>query len=570
MEHVGLRLANRNPDVLTCIANLSNDEVFTPPELASQMLDLLASAWADAHGGASLWADSSVRFLDPFTKSGVFLREITKRLTEGLTDEIPDLEDRVDHILTTQVFGIATTLLTSLVSRRSVYCSKWANGKHSIARSFDSPEGNIWFESMEHTWVGATEFVETADAEGTPTQRGTNGRCQYCGASQRALDRGDDLESHAYALIHTDDINARVTELFGADMQFDVIIGNPPYQTSGGGGGSNDSPIYHHFVEQAQRLAPRFLSMVIQSRWMAGGRGLGDFRAAFLSDRHIRTLVDFENAKDVFPGVGIGGGICYFLWDRDHPGPCDSTYHRNEVVIGPNVRDLNEFDVFVRDYRALEILRKVLAFGEQSFSELVSGDTPFGLASNFQGYKRGAAPGADEILLFANVGTTRVQGAMSRKTIIKNSNLIDTWKVLVPKTGSGRERERSGFDLVLGPSIMAGPASACTQTYLVAGPLDSQTAAASVQSYLRTRFARFLVSLRKPSQDVFRSTYKWVPLQSWDRSWTDEELFGKYGLTGEETAFIESTIRPMGLTAAVDLTDSAATGTVDLTDPSDD
>lgn len=137
-EQVTFTLRGRNPDVLTCIANLSNDEVFTPPDFANRMLDKLAEAWAADHGGADLWADKTVRFLDPCTKSGVFLREITSRMTKGLEREIPNLEKRVNHILTKQVFGIGITHLTSLLARRSVYCSKHANGKHSIAKGFGS------------------------------------------------------------------------------------------------------------------------------------------------------------------------------------------------------------------------------------------------------------------------------------------------------------------------------------------------------------------------------------------------------------------------------------------------
>lgn len=329
-------------------------------------------------------------------------------------------------------------------------------------------------------------------------------------------------------------------------MQFDVIIGNPPYQMTGGGGGTNDSPIYDLFVRQAMRMEPRFLSMVIPSRWMAGGRGLGEFRAEFLGDRRVRTLVDYENAKDVFPTVGIGGGICYFLWDRDNPGLCECVYHRNGMIIGPYPRGLDEFDVFVRDKRAVDILHKVVAAGEQPFEELVSGDTPFGLATNFTDYTRDVLPKGSQIRLYANVGTKRVQGAMARKTITKNSHLIDVWKLFLPKTGSGRERERSGVDLVLSPPMIGEPGSVCTQTYLVAGPLKSRVEAESVESYLRTRLVRFLVSLRKPAQDVFRSMYRWVPIQPWGRTWTDADLYKKYGIAKTEIAFIESLIRPMG------------------------
>lgn len=329
-------------------------------------------------------------------------------------------------------------------------------------------------------------------------------------------------------------------------MQFDVIIGNPPYQMTGGGGGTNDSPIYDLFVRQAMRMEPRFLSMVIPSRWMAGGRGLGEFRAEFLGDRRVRTLVDYENAKDVFPTVGIGGGICYFLWDRDSPGSCDCVYHRNGMIIGPHSRVLSEFDVFVRDKRGVDILHKIVAAGEQSFEGLVSGDTPFGLATNFTDYTRDAVPKSLQIRLYANVGTKRVQGAMTRKTITKNSHLIDVWKLFLPVAGSGRERERSGVDLVLSPPIVGEPGSVCTQTYLVAGPLSSKVEAESVESYLRTRLARFLISLRKPAQHVFSGMYRWVPVQPWDRIWTDVALYKKYGITKDERAFIEGMIRLMG------------------------
>jgi len=235
-------LLKRNPDVLTCIANLSNDEVFTPPEFAERMLDTLAEGWAAINSGANIWADSGVTFLDPCTKSGVFLREIARRLIDGLADEFPDLRARVDHILTHQLFGIGTSSLTALMARRSLYCSKWANGEHSVACGFDGEDGNVWYERMEHEW-----------------QRN---KCRFCGAPKTSLDRGDHRETYAYPFIHTDDPKARLAELFGANMQFDVIIGNPPYQMAGGAGGTSDSSIYHLFVKQAAKLEPRFLESV--------------------------------------------------------------------------------------------------------------------------------------------------------------------------------------------------------------------------------------------------------------------------------------------------------------------
>jgi site-specific DNA-methyltransferase (adenine-specific) len=358
-------LRGRNPDVLACIANLSNDEVFTPPDLANRMLDTLADAWAESNGGKSIWEDSTVRFLDPCTKSGVFLREITRRLTHGLAAEIPDLRQRVDHILTNQVFGIAITKLTSLMARRTLYCSKHATGEHSIATSFCSDAGNVWFEPSEHSW--------------------SDTKCISCGAPKALLDRKAPLENYAYPFIHTAD--SAILNQFGYKMNFDVIIGNPPYQMSGGAGGSSDSSIYHLFVEKAIRLEPKYLSMVIPSRWMAGGRGLDDFRAKMLTDRRLNRLIDFTNSEDAFPGLQIKGGICYFLWSSDRHGPCRVTRVSNGREHVQPQRELGEFDVFVRDERALSILRKVLAHKEPSTVDLVSGDTPFGLATNFSDWR---------------------------------------------------------------------------------------------------------------------------------------------------------------------------------------
>lgn len=517
--HFSLR--RRNPDVLTCIANLSNDEVFTPPELANQMLDKLADAWAKDHNGADIWADPEVTFLDPCTKSGVFLREITARLTKGLVDVIPDLETRVDHILKHQVFGIAITKLTSMLARRSLYCSKHANGEHSIARCFDSDSGNVWFERTEHRW----------DA----------GICTFCGVSQSAYDRGDDMETHAYAFIHADNIRDRLGKIFGEQMQFDVIIGNPPYQL-GADGGTRDKPIYQHFVEQAKKLEPRYLSMVIPSRWMAGGLGLTEFRRTMLSDRRIRSLVDYPNAAEVFPSVGINGGICYFLWDASHDDTCTVSTIRAGAESVSTDRALDEFDVMVRDDRALSILRKVLKRNEPSVNTILARDKEFGWTSNFDGFHSEERAGDIKIFYIRNM--KRKHAFISRNDVTKSEHLIDTWKLLVPKVGSGRERERTGVDLVLGPSLLAPSPSVCTQSFLFFY-VNSRAEAESVQSYYKTRFFRFLVSLRKITQDATHSTYLWVPIQTWDRLWTDDELFEKYKINSRERTFIESIIRPM-------------------------
>ena len=538
-EQVLFRLGNRNPDVLTCIANLSNDEVFTPPEFANHMLDLVAQTWGKENGGANLWADSSLRFLDPFTKSGVFLREITARLTEGLKDEIPNLKERIDHILSNQVYGLAVTRLTSLVARRSLYCSKWANGKHSIAKSFNTPDGNIWYEALDHTWIGATEFVETADKHGKPTKKGTNGKCKYCGASQKSLDRGYGFESYAYPFIHADAINARISELFGDNMKFDVIIGNPPYQLESDGG-TRDIPIYQHFVEQAKKLEPRVLAMVIPSRWMASGLGLGTFRKEMLSDRRISNLVDFPVASDVFPGVEVKAGVCYFLWQADYNGTCAVTSVRGPTVVGPITRNLNQFDIFVRESRALPILKKVLENGVDSINSILAVDKEFGWTSNFSEFHEESKTG--DVPLHYIRKSTRSVGYIQRSKVTKSVHLIDKWKVLVPKAGSDGGKKIP--DMVLGKPKLASSPSVCTQSYLFFY-VTSEREAESLRSYYSTKFFRFLVSLRKITQDATHSTYTWVPIQTWDRIWTDSELYQRYNLSTDEIALIDELIRPM-------------------------
>jgi site-specific DNA-methyltransferase (adenine-specific) len=530
----GFRLRGRNPDVLTCIANLSNDEVFTSPEFAKRMLDTLAEMWATSNGGANLWADKAVRFLDPCTKSGVFLREITSRLTTGLAEEIPDLEERVNHILMKQVFGIGVTRLTSLLARRSVYCSKHANGAHSVVRTFDNDAGNIWFERTEHSW--------------------TNGKCAFCGASQTALNRGEGLETHAYAFIHTDKITSRMAELFGDDMQFDVIIGNPPYQLDDGGYGKSAAPIYHLFVEQAKKLEPRYLSLVIPARWFAGGKGLDEFRESMLTDNAIRSIDDYLSASDVFPGVGLKGGVCYFLWDRDNPGPCRVTTHFKDWPISAATRPLLEegVDVFIRFNEGLSILKKVMAVetGTRSlslpegkrFDRLVSSRKPFGLDTNFRGK---TAKRAGNVLVYQNGG----MGYTSRSSVSTGSDLIDKWKIFAGYAAPGTGNKDTYPHRIISTPFVGEPGSISSETYLCIGPFDIQAEAESVLSYLSCRLTRLLILLRKPSQHVTRKVYTFVPAQDWTRRWTDADLYAKYGLSESEIAFVEKIVRPMDISS---------------------
>ncbi len=494
-----------NPDILTCLANLSADEVFTPPKLAAAMLDILPR---------ELFRRPDTTFLDPFCKSGVFLREIARRLNDGLKDQMPDEQARINHILTKQVFGLATSELTALLSRRSVYCSKKADGKYSIATAFTKPDGNIRLPRTQHTW-------------------NASGKCGSCGANRGEYERDESLETYAYPFIH--DIDP--TEVF--KVKFDVIIGNPPYQL-GSDGGTRDVPIYHKFVDQAKKLEPRYLAMVIPSRWMAGGLGLDEFRKPMLGDRCIRKLVDYPTASEIFPSVEIKGGVCYFLWERDHKGDCSVVTIRGSDIAGPVERNLGEHDIFVRDSGALRILHKVTSRKERSLSEVMSARTAFGIVSNFSGYR--TVRGQGDVHYYATSSKGRVRAWIGRDKATQNASAIDRWKAMVPGAyGAGEGIPHQ----ILGQPVVAEPPSICTQSFLFVC-VDSREQAESVVSYYRTRFLRFLVSLRKISQHTTRDSYVWVPQQSWDRKWTDAALYKKYRFTAEEIAFIESRVRPMG------------------------
>jgi hypothetical protein len=524
-------LRGRNPDVLTCIANLSNDEVFTPPQFANRMLDTLAEAWAANNNGANIWADNSVRFLDPFTKSGVFLREITSRLTKGLEAKIPNLEDRVNHILTKQVFGIGITHLTSLLARRSLYCSKHAKGKHSIAKSFAKDDGNIWFKRTEHTWI--------------------DGKCKFCSASKETFDRGEGLETHAYALIHTDNIKAEVAKIFGGDMQFDVIIGNPPYQLNTEGFGTQARPIYNEFVQQAKALDPRYLCMVIPARWFSGGMGLDEFRESMLSDDRLRSIDDYLSAADVFPGVGLKGGVCYFLWDRDNPGLCRVTtnYKDNPPSIATRALLEKGADVFIRFNEGLSILKKVAAVETGSgksldlpeakrFMKLVSSIGAFGLESTFRGKDKKSE---NDLKVYRNGGV----GYVARSEITKEQSVFDKWKIFIGRAAPGTGNRDTYPHKIISTPFIGEPGSISSWTYMYIGPFDSKMQVESALSYLSCRLTRFLILLHKPSQDTTRKVYTFVPTQKWTKRWTDEELYQKYGITKGEIAFIESIVRPM-------------------------
>jgi site-specific DNA-methyltransferase (adenine-specific) len=496
------------PDILECLAQLSSDEVPTPPKLANAMLDLLPE---------DVWRDPELRWLDPCLKSGVFLREIVNRLLfGGLVDWEPDFEKRREHIFRNMIFGCGITELTGIISRRTVYYSRHAAGEHSVI-GFDDDDGNVPFVRADH------DFKQ--------------GRCQMCGAPE-GLERGDARENYAYAFIH----GAYPTEEAG-DMNFDVIVGNPPYQIDDGGHNASATPIYQHFVTRAIELDPRYVLMITPARWFMGGKGLDKYRARMLGDKRIRALVDYPKLYDGFPGVKIRGGVSYFLWDRDHDGPCSvQTMWDGEPVGEPVERNLDAYDVLVRRNEAVGILDKVKRFRvggrpEGTLNTHVSTQKPFGLRTFFHGAETPDGM-TDPVKLHGSQKSTWIE----RADIPKNANWIDDWKVLMSRVQGTSAAVETQF---LGRPIMSGPGEACTETYVVAGRFPRKTDAERYAAYLRTRFARFLVSLRKSTQDAARDVYAFVPDIPLGREWTDADLYERYGLSDEEIEFIESQVKEM-------------------------
>jgi site-specific DNA-methyltransferase (adenine-specific) len=514
-----------NPDVLTCIANLSSDEVFTPPSVVNQMLDTLPK---------ELWSNEKTTFLDPVSKSGVFLREITKRLIDGLESKIPNLKERLEHILRNQVFGIGITELTSLISRRSLYCSKYANGKYSIVQ-FDDEQGNLKYFETEHTWKG--------------------GSCKYCGVKKEIYDRGDELENYSYSFIHSENPE----KLF--NMKFDVIIGNPPYQLSfgiDGGNKSNAKSIYNLFIEQGVKLNPKYLVMITPSRWMTKtSQGIPDsWVDDMISSNKLRKFYDYEDSKSCFPGVDIKGGVSYFLWEKDYDGKCEYHYIQKDGIISKRIDYLDSMNsgMVIRDPGSYEILQKVINiegdfYNKKSFSSLVSPkhfyDDSSVLTSNWSGYSK-VKTNEFNIKYYLNKNMHKIDfGWIKYSQIPKKRESVSLNKVYIPGAGgSGNDSK------VLGIPFKGEPNSVCSQTYLVIGYDNeshnfSEKECDNIIDYIKTRFFRYLVSIIKKTQNGPRGVYRFVPVQDFNEKWTDEKLYLKYGLSKKQIEYIESLISPM-------------------------
>lgn len=504
----------KKPDILDCLANLSADEVFTPPQLANQMLDMLPD---------ELWRNPNAKFLDPFTKSGVFLREIVKRLDQGLEQAIPDKDERIRHILGKQVYGIAITRLTALFARRTLYCNKDAKSDlAAIQRLFKDAAGLIAYRSCQHRWA--------------------NGSCRVCGASEKTFrdGRSDDVENYAYPFLHNEEL-VKMAE----DLRFDLVIGNPPYQMNDGGGtGSSAKPIYNRFVEQAKKLKPRNLVMIIPSRWMTGGKGLDDFRKEMLEDKHISILHDYINAKECFPNINLEGGVCYFKMESTYNGRCRIFTHHTDGNIVEGFRFLNEgaSDIVIRDENVISILNKVRDKKEEPFSSLVSKRNPFGIGGDLSKVITEVKTNRRLICRYKNQRQSLyLKGAVQ---INKNTDLVSQYKLFISKADGAAGQIGNPIPArIIGVPVLGRPNEVCSETFLCVKSKNEKQCK-NIMAYMATKFFRFMVGIRK-NKNMTSDTYLFAPVQDFSKAWTDVELYKKYNLTKDEIEFIESMIKPM-------------------------
>ena len=522
-----------NFDILETITNVGNDEVFTPRKIADMMLDSLPE---------EVWHNPNYKWLNPATKNGIFEREIAIRLDKGLEEVIPDVERRRKHILQNMIFSIGQTKFTSNVARRTVYYCSQANRK---CDGIKAPDGHYvnGYAIGNGTW-----FSESEGNIKTPIAVHTfeGNKCRFCGISKDSMYVDPtQREQYAYEFVHIHHLNLLrklQDRFFGGDrkMKFDIIIGNPPYQLKTTSNSSQSVPIYQKFVEQALYLEPKYLCMIIPSRWFAGGMGLDDFRATMLKNKHIKKLVDWTNAKDCFPTLSIGGGVCYFLYDRTYEGPTKIINIHNGIEKTLS-RNLNEFgDVFVRYNEAIEILRKIRQKKENTFEDYVTSLAPFGIDSKERGHKEKKD---NDLLLHSSEGISYIE----KSKVTTGSEYINKYKIMISKVTSEHagEPDKNGQYKVLSTTKMINPGEVCTFSYFLAGVSESKNETENILSYMKTKFFRFLLLLSVSSINLSKDKFRFIPKQDFSESWNDKKLYEKYDLNEEDISYIESIIKEM-------------------------
>ncbi|NLL65194.1 MAG: hypothetical protein GX239_05230 [Clostridiaceae bacterium] len=545
-----------NFDILETITNVGNDEVFTPRRTADLMLDSLPE---------EVWHNPNYKWLNPATKNGIFEREIAIRLDKGLEAIIPDTEVRRKHILQNMIFSIGQTKFTSNVARRTLYyCSQanrqcdgekapdghYVNG-YAIGNGtwFNDAEGNILTPSTDHIFVDSSGRSMPSSVKDDDRKKY---KCKFCGitADSRYVDPKQREQyayelTHVYRLVLQKHLRTRFKRpAEEKNMKFDIIIGNPPYQlqVNESGKGLGAIPIYQNFITQAKYLEPKYLCMIIPSRWFSGGVGLDDFRREMLKDDHIKLIYDFSDSKDCFPGVDINGGVCFFLRDSSYSGECEFTNVTNGVI-STKKRKLNEFDIFIRRNDALSIVKKILAKKEKMLSAEggCSPQTPYGFLSTFQGTEKKTKNDDAEIL------TSKGWRFVERRLITKSYDTVDKYKTMISKLTCEHAGtpDKNGMYRVLSRMELLKPGQICSQSYLTICPQSTEQEALNVFNYLRTKLVRFLIQLTLTGMNMSIDNFKFVPWLDFTESWDDAKLYERYGLSDEEIAVVESVIREM-------------------------
>lgn len=523
-------------DILETITNVGNDEVFTPRKTCEMILDSLPE---------EVWHNPNYKWLNPATKNGIFEREIAIRLDRGLRDVIPDEEVRRKHILQKMIYAIGLTKFTSYVARRTLYYCSDANRQCDGIQAKDGHYVNgyaigngTWFDDKEGN-------IKTPFAEHVFDK---NDRCVYCRLPKTSK-YVDSLqrEQYAYEFIHhrPDELLTFLQDLFfkgDRNMKFDIIITNPPYQLSTNDNGTQAAPIYQYFVQNSIALNPKYISMIIPSKWFAGGMAtLDSFREQMKTDCRIQQLVDFQNAKECFPTNSIGGGVCYFLWNRDYHGKCEFINVSNGKR-SLSLRSLNEFPTIVRSNSAVSILRKIISFKEETLDSIASPLSVFGLSSKARGQEK--VDDDHPIKLYASDGISYI----GKQQVLKRYDLVDKYKVMVGILGAEHALEPDSdgkYRIITASMKVLGPNDVCTHSYFTVGSFDTIEEANSLYKYLCTKFARFLILLAMTSTHLSRNVLVFVPKLDFKKKWTEKMLFEKYQLSCEEVSVIESTIKEM-------------------------
>ncbi len=325
------------------------------------------------------------------------------------------------------------------------------------------------------------------------------------------------------------------------NMKLDAIVGNPPYQLQTTDKGGQATPLYNLFFEMSKRLKPHYISMIMPSKFFAGGMGLNKFRNDFINDKSISKVVDYVNSKDCFPNISIGGGVCYVLRENGREGLCKFITTKNGVT-SVQERMLNEFDVLVRYNEAIPIIHKVNAVKESRLTDIISPLMPFGLSTNFRGENTQSAMNDIKVLASDGISYTSID------KVVSGHDYIPKYKVFMSKTSAEHagEPDKEGKYRVFTSSLqIAQPQMICTHSYFVIGCYDNETEAQNLLLYLKSNFVRFLVLMSLSAINLSKLVFSFVPLQDFTRPWTDADLYAKYHLTDEEIQFIESMIKPM-------------------------